>query len=101
MNLFAKSPAPQRRFLVALSFPGMEAGLRPRGGGDAGRGSRQRAGFYDNWYKSELAQPDFDLILGDIYRNQSELVVPFFCQAYGSTRGVDWNGADAGPAFEG
>jgi hypothetical protein len=38
--------------------------------------------FYDNNYKSQLARPDLDLLLQDIYRNRSRLVVVFLSEAY-------------------
>jgi hypothetical protein len=78
MKLFAKSPAPVRRFLVALAFPASKREfVRCVAEALAKDLGRERI-FYDNWYRAELAQPDLDLILGDICRKHSELVVPFF-----------------------
>lgn len=38
--------------------------------------------FYDNNYESQLARPDLDLLLQDIYGNRSRLVVVFLSEAY-------------------
>jgi hypothetical protein len=38
--------------------------------------------FYDNNYKSQIARPSVDIVLQDIYRNRSKLVVVFLCKRY-------------------
>lgn len=38
--------------------------------------------FYDNFYKAQLARPNIDVLLQNIYRNQSKLVVVFLCEKY-------------------
>jgi hypothetical protein len=38
--------------------------------------------FYDNFFKSQLAQPNLDILLQDIYRNRSKLIVAFLCKSY-------------------
>lgn len=38
--------------------------------------------FYDNNYKAQLAQPSLDILLQDIYRNRSKLIVIFSCSQY-------------------
>lgn len=38
--------------------------------------------FYDNNYKSQLARPSIDILLQDIYKNRSKLVVVFVCEKY-------------------
>lgn len=38
--------------------------------------------FYDNNYRSQLARPSLDVLLQDIYRNRSKLVVVFLCEKY-------------------
>jgi hypothetical protein len=40
--------------------------------------------FYDNRFKAELAQPNLDTYLQDIYHENAELVVVFLCGPYGS-----------------
>ena len=86
-------PAPTtsglRRFAVALSLPGEQRdyvqqvadGLRPR-----------VSVFYDRFFAAELARPDLDLYLQDIYRNQSDLLVIFLCAEYEKKDwcGIEW-----------
>lgn len=38
--------------------------------------------FYDNNYISQLARPSLDILLQDIYRNRSKLIVVFLCEKY-------------------
>ena len=38
--------------------------------------------FYDNNYISQLARPSLDILLQDIYRNRSKLIVAFLCKKY-------------------
>lgn len=38
--------------------------------------------FYDNNFISQLARPSLDIILQDIYRNRSKLIVVFLCEKY-------------------
>jgi hypothetical protein len=38
--------------------------------------------FYDAYYEAELARPDMDTYLQEIYHDQAELVVVFLCAEY-------------------
>ncbi|HEY9177183.1 MAG TPA: tetratricopeptide repeat protein, partial [Flavipsychrobacter sp.] len=38
--------------------------------------------FYDNYHVSELAKPNLDIHLMNLYKDDSELVVPFLCEDY-------------------
>lgn len=38
--------------------------------------------FYDNYYISQLARPSLDILLQDIYRKRSKLIVIFLCDKY-------------------
>jgi hypothetical protein len=38
--------------------------------------------FYDNNFISQLARPSLDILLQDIYRNRSKLIVVFLCEKY-------------------
>src|SRR6266480_2368331 len=38
--------------------------------------------FYDNYFKAQLARPNLDALLQDIYRKRSKLIVAFLCNAY-------------------
>jgi hypothetical protein len=42
--------------------------------------------FYDNNYISQLARPSLDILLQDIYRNRSKLIVVFLCKKYQDKR---------------
>lgn len=78
-----------RRFAAALSFPGerreyvsqIAAILRPR-----------TSVFYDAFYEAELARPDLDIYLQDIYHNQADLLVVFLCEDYERKEwcGLEW-----------
>lgn len=78
-------------FDVALSFPGE---TRSYARAIADRLSlvlgRNRV-FYDEYYTSQLARPNLDILLQDVYRNRSRLIVVFLCEAYQSK---DWCGIE-------
>jgi tetratricopeptide (TPR) repeat protein len=38
--------------------------------------------LYDEYLAAELARPDLDLYLGTLYREQTDLIVPFLCADY-------------------
>jgi len=47
--------------------------------------------FYDNNYKAQLARPSLDVLLQDIYRNRSKLIVVFVGSDY---RRKEWCGIE-------
>lgn len=79
-------------FQVAMSFPGehrpyvasMVNELRKHLGPDAV--------FYDHDYQAQLSRPNLDVLLQDIYRNRSSLVVVFLCEEYAEKQwcGLEW-----------
>lgn len=79
-------------FKVALSFPGEKRGyvssvvdlLKENLGKDQV--------LYDFDYQSQLARPDLDTMLQNIYRNNCELVVVFLCKDYSEKEwcGLEW-----------
>lgn len=72
----------RKRFDVALSFPGEHREyVKKVADGLATQLSPERV-FYDAYYISELARPNLDTYLQEIYHNQSELVVVFLCAEY-------------------
>ena len=80
----------QKKFKVALSFPGEKRWYVAR----VARGLRD-AGvevFYDGFYEAELAQLDLDLVLQEVYHKNSELIVVFLCEEYQAKEwcGVEW-----------
>jgi len=80
------------RFKVAMSFPGERrpyvsdtvAALRPHLPPDSV--------FYDHDYQAQLARPNLDVLLQDIYRNKSDLIVIFLCDEYAQKQwcGLEW-----------
>ena len=84
-----KDPFANRRFQVALSFPGEKRdfvksvadGLRSRGV-DV---------FYDHFFEAELATLDLDIRLQRIYHENSDLLVVFVCEEY---ERKDWCGLE-------
>jgi hypothetical protein len=79
-------------FRVAMSFPGehrtyvaaVVGELRPHLGPDSI--------FYDHDYQAQLARPNLDVLLQNIYRNRSALVVVFLCEKYAEKEwcGLEW-----------
>jgi hypothetical protein len=78
----SKNRIEEINFKVAVSFPGERRSyvsnvvdfLKDKLGNDQV--------FYDLDYQSQLARPNLDALLQDIYRNNSELVVVFLCKEY-------------------
>ena len=69
-------------FDVALSFPGEVRPLVEEVSGYLERLIGPNAYFYDNNYVSQLARPSLDVLLQDIYRNRSRLIVVFLSADY-------------------
>ena len=76
------TPPASKRFAIAVSFPGEHrvfvAEVVSYLADELGRNKV----FYDEWYESELVGAEADLKLQKVYRDQSELVVPFFSEHY-------------------
>jgi len=82
----------QKRFKVALSFPGerrqfvqeVAVALIMEFGKDKV--------FYDKNFEAELARPDLDTYLQEIYHDNSELIVVFLCAQYDKKEwcGLEW-----------
>jgi hypothetical protein len=71
-----------RRFSVALSFPGEKRAFVKEVADILSNNIGKDRVLYDEYLTAELARPELDLYLGDLYRNHSELLVPFFCAEY-------------------
>lgn len=85
-------PPRKRRFAIALSFPGQHrAFVRNVANRLAGVLGKKRV-FLDEWYQPELRGSGADLKLTRIYRDDAELVVPFFSKHYAKTWcQVEWH----------
>jgi hypothetical protein len=76
----------ERRFRVALSFPGERRGfVEDVALHLAHQMSRERV-LYDEFHEAEFAQPDLDVYLPNLYRTESELIVIFLCEDYAKKR---------------
>lgn len=71
-----------RRFAVALSFPGEHRRFVRNVAERLSEKLGKTRVFFDEWYEHELRGTDADLKLKQIYRNDSELIVPFFSEHY-------------------
>jgi hypothetical protein len=69
-------------FEVALSFPGEIRTLVEKIAKELEKFLGPNSYFYDENYVSQLARPSLDVLLQDIYRNRSNLVVVFVGQNY-------------------
>lgn len=69
-------------FDVAFSFPGEVRDLVKDVADHVEAKIGPNAYFYDNNYVSQLARPSLDLLLQDIYRNRSKLIVVFISADY-------------------
>jgi hypothetical protein len=82
----------RRRFRIALSYPGEIRGLVQKvAEGVAAQIGRDQL-FYDRYYEAELARPDLDVYLQNIYAENSDLLVIFLCADYEDKEwcGVEW-----------
>ena len=71
-----------RRFAIALSFPGEHRRFVKNVAARLVEVLGEKRVFYDKWYEAELLGLDGDLKLRRYYREESELVVPFFSEHY-------------------
>lgn len=85
-------PLSALKFKVAMSFPGERrqyvaatvTALRPHLPPDSI--------FYDYDYQAQLAKPNLDVVLQDVYRNKADLIVIFLCDEYAKKQwcGLEW-----------
>jgi hypothetical protein len=85
------APLSTLQFKVAMSFPGSTRKY-VSSTVSALRGSLPPDSiFYDYDYKAQLARPNLDVFLQDIYLNRSDLIVVFLCEEYAQK---DWCGLE-------
>lgn len=79
-------------FKVALSFPGEKRAYVSNVVDSLKANLGKDQIFYDFDYQSQLARPDLDTLLQNIYRNNCELVVVFLCKEYSEKEwcGLEW-----------
>lgn len=88
----APTPAPPRRFAIALSFPGeVRAHAEPIAMRLARELGRHRI-FYDRFHEAELARLNLDLYLQALYHDHTDLIVVFLCKDYDTKEwcGLEW-----------
>ena len=73
---------PNRKFAIALSFPGEHRAFVLEIAEHLARALGRERIFYDEWHESYLVGPNGDRKLRAVYRSLSEVVVPFFSHAY-------------------
>ena len=71
-----------RRFAIAVSFPGEHRKFVKNVVNRLAEELGSERIFFDEWYEAELLGLDGDLKLRRYYREESELVVPFFSEHY-------------------
>ena len=79
-------------FMVAVSFPGERRAYVADVVNVLRKGLGEDAVFYDHTYQSQLARPNLDLLLQDIYRNRADLLLVFLCAEYEEKQwcGLEW-----------
>lgn len=80
------------QFRVALSFPGEKRTFIAETVGFLRDELGKDAVFYDYDYQAQLARPNLDILLQEIYLERSDLVVVFLCSEYASKEwcGLEW-----------
>ncbi len=73
-------------FNVALSFPGEARPYIEAVAKQLVRVLGKNTVFYDNFYKSQLAAPNLDTALQDLYGNRSKLIVVFLSEDYANKK---------------
>ena len=82
----------RHQFDVALSFPGEYRAYVKRVAASLAEALGPNACFYDRSYRAQLAVPNVDVLLQEIYGERSDLVVAFVCREYDEKKwcGVEW-----------
>ena len=84
--------AAERRFKVALSFPGELRGLVEPVAQALGQQLGRERVFYDRFHEAELARPNLDVYLQSIYHDESDIIAVFLCSDYAKKEwcGLEW-----------
>ncbi len=81
-----------KRFRVALSFPGERREFLAEVANNLARRLGRERVFYDKYYEAELARPDLDTYLQEVYHDDSDLIAVFLCADYEEKEwcGLEW-----------
>lgn len=82
---------PEKRFRVALSFPGEKRDFVKQVAESLAQNVPSEKILYDKWYEEEFARADLKTYLPDLYHRESDLVVVFHGKDY---MNKDWCGAE-------
>lgn len=84
--------ANSKRFRVALSFPGEHRDVVSNVADCLAIELGKEKVFYDCYFEAELARPNLDTYLQNIYHNQSDLIIVFLCKEYEQKEwcGLEW-----------
>jgi len=82
----------KKRFLVSFSFAGEKRSYVEQVADSISLSIGRDRVFYDNYYISELARPNLDTYLCNIYKDNSELLVIFLNEDYAKKEwcGLEW-----------
>jgi tetratricopeptide (TPR) repeat protein len=88
------APRPSHRFRVALSFAGEKRPFVERVATLLAQHFGEGAILYDKYHEAELARPDLDVYLPDLYAKESDLVVVVLTPTFARLpwKGLDWQG---------
>src|SRR5215831_3494463 len=86
------TPTQHERFQVALSFAGEHRNFVEGVAEQLRRNLGPNRVFYDRYYEAELARPNLDTYLMDIYREHADLIAIFLCSNYTQKEwcGLEW-----------
>lgn len=87
-----KGNSSNRRFKIALSFPGeIRDFVEQVANALADRYGKEYV-LYDMFHQAEFSRPNLDLYLQNLYNTESDMIVLFFCDAYENKSwcGVEW-----------
>jgi tetratricopeptide (TPR) repeat protein len=81
-----------KRFKIALSFPGEARDFVQKVALSLCQSCGKERVFYDKHFEAELARPNLDTYLQNIYHDDSELIVIFLCKEYEKKEwcGLEW-----------
>jgi hypothetical protein len=84
--------APQKRFRIALSFPGEHREFVGQVAAHLAASVGRERILYDQYYEAEFARPNLDTYLQEFYHKQSELIAVFLCADYEHKEwcGLEW-----------
>lgn len=81
-----ESPKKERRFRVALTFPGEKRRRVAKIAKCLAKEFGQEQVLYDKFHEVEFGRMELDLYLPPLYRDESDLIVVFLCREYAQKR---------------